>query len=52
MTASSAGNVVWYATATGGTALSTTNSFTTPNIATTTSYFVEAVNGLFDNLKI
>lgn len=44
--ASSAGNVVWYANATGGTALFTGNNFTTPNISTTTSYFVEAVNGL------
>ena len=41
----SAGNVVWYAAATGGTALATTNSFTTPVLSTTTSYYVEAVNG-------
>lgn len=43
--ASSAGNVVWYANPTGGTALFTGNNFTTPNISTTTSYFAEAVNG-------
>ncbi len=41
----SAGNVVWYANATGGTALATTNSFTTPSISVTTTYYVEAVNG-------
>jgi len=41
----SAGNVVWYANATGGTPLATTNSFTTPSISTTTTYYVEAVNG-------
>ena len=41
----STGNVVWYAAATGGTALATTNSFTTPSISTTTTYYVEAVNG-------
>jgi hypothetical protein len=43
--ASSAGNVVWYANATGGTPLATNNSFTTPSISTTTTYYVEAVNG-------
>ena len=41
----SAGNVVWYANATGGTALATTNNFTTPSISVTTTYYVEAVNG-------
>ena len=41
----SAGNVIWYANPTGGTALATTNSFTTPSISVTTSYYVEAVNG-------
>ena len=41
----SAGNVVWYANAIGGTALATTNSFTTPSISSTTTYYVEAVNG-------
>ena len=43
--AASSGNVVWYANATGGTALVIANSFTTPNISTTTIYYVEAVNG-------
>ena len=37
--------MVWYADATGGTPLATTNSFTTPNISSTTTYYVEAVNG-------
>jgi hypothetical protein len=41
----SAGNVVWFANATGGTPLATTNSFTTPSISITTTYYVEAVNG-------
>ena len=41
----SAGSVVWYTNATGGTALATTNIFTTPNISSTTTYYVEAVNG-------
>ncbi len=41
----SAGNVVWYANAIGGSALATTTSFTTPSIAITTTYYVEAVNG-------
>ncbi len=42
---SSAGNTVWYANATGGSALATTNSFTTPNISTTTTYYVAATTG-------
>ncbi|MER3374107.1 MAG: gliding motility-associated C-terminal domain-containing protein, partial [Allomuricauda sp.] len=32
----------WYATPTGGTSLATGNTFITPSIATTTSYYVEA----------
>jgi hypothetical protein len=36
---SSAGDVKWYATQTGGTALGTGNSFTTPVITTTTTYY-------------
>ncbi|MBC7606101.1 MAG: T9SS type A sorting domain-containing protein [Burkholderiales bacterium] len=38
----SAGNTIWYATPTGGTALATSNSYTTPAIAVTTTYYVEA----------
>ncbi len=33
---------VWYAAASGGTALATGNSFTTPSISTTTTYYVSA----------
>lgn len=35
----------WFATPTGGTSLATGSSFTTPIIANTTTYYVEAVNG-------
>ena len=41
----SSGNTVWYSVPTGGTSLATTISFTTPSISTTTTYYVEAVNG-------
>ncbi|RFM26124.1 hypothetical protein DXN05_21190 [Deminuibacter soli] len=34
----------WYSTATGGSVLQTGNSFTTPALSATTSYYVEAVN--------
>ncbi len=39
------GIVDWYATPTGGTKLFTGNSFTTPTLTTTTSYYVDASNG-------
>jgi hypothetical protein len=42
----SAGTINWYATVTGGTILFTGSSFTTPSIATTTTYYAEAVNGV------
>lgn len=42
---SSDGAINWYANATGGTSLGTTNSFTTPILPTTTSYYVDATNG-------
>lgn len=38
----SAGDVSWYAAATGGTALGTGTSFTTPSISTTTTYYADA----------
>lgn len=41
----SAGTLNWFATATGGTALAAGNSFTTPSISVTTTYYVEAANG-------
>ena len=41
----SSGTISWYANATGGTALATGGSFTTPSLTTTTTYYVEAANG-------
>jgi hypothetical protein len=41
----SAGNVDWYTTPTGGTSLFTGSNFTTPSISTTTTYYAEASNG-------
>ncbi|MEC4004735.1 T9SS type A sorting domain-containing protein [Flavobacterium sp. SUN052] len=43
---SSVGSLVWYNVATGGTALATGTSFTTPSITSTTTYYVEATNGI------
>jgi PKD repeat protein len=42
---SSAGNTIWYAAATGGSALATTNNFVTPSISGNTAYYVEASAG-------
>lgn len=44
-TASSGATLNWYAASTGGTALSSGTSFTTPSIAATTTYYVEAQFG-------
>ena len=44
-TGSAGSTLSWYAAATGGTALGTGATFTTPSISTTTTYYVEAVNG-------
>ncbi|WP_316634238.1 T9SS type B sorting domain-containing protein [uncultured Flavobacterium sp.] len=41
-TATTGATISWYATATGGTALATGNSFITPTINTTTTYYVDA----------
>ena len=41
----SAGTLSWYANPTGGTALGTGSSFTTPSIGTTTTFYVETANG-------
>ncbi|GGA78099.1 hypothetical protein GCM10008015_18470 [Flavobacterium palustre] len=38
----SAGTINWYDTATGGNLLATGNSFTTPSLSSTTSYYVQA----------
>jgi gliding motility-associated-like protein len=39
------GTAYWYTTKTGGSAIASGNSYTTPPISTTTSYFVDATNG-------
>ncbi|KAB1156526.1 Ig-like domain-containing protein [Flavobacterium luteum] len=39
------GTISWYVSATGGTAIATGTSFTTPNITVTTSYWVEVTSG-------
>ncbi|HRH65614.1 MAG TPA: T9SS type A sorting domain-containing protein, partial [Bacteroidia bacterium] len=44
--ASSAATLIWYATASGGTQLGTGTTFTTPFITTTTTYYVQATNGI------
>jgi hypothetical protein len=41
----SLGSINWYSAAAGGTLLGTGTSCTTPTITTTTTYYVEAVNG-------
>ena len=43
--AASVGTVNWYAAATGGTSLGTGTSFTTPEISTSTTYYVDGTNG-------
>ncbi|HQK39170.1 MAG TPA: T9SS type B sorting domain-containing protein [Flavobacterium alvei] len=43
------GTVNWYTTPTGGTSIYTGNSFTTPVLTTTTSYYVDASNGSCPN---
>ena len=48
----SAGALSWYANPTGGTALATGTSFTTPTISTTTTYYVETVNGTCTSTRI
>lgn len=41
----SAGTTIWYNVSVGGTPLATTNSFVTPSISSTTTYYVEASLG-------
>lgn len=41
----SGGTLNWYNSSSGGTLLGTGNSFTTPTISSTTTYYVEATNG-------
>ncbi len=45
----SAGEINWFADATGGASLQTGTSFTTPFITTTTIYYAEAIDGLCTN---
>jgi len=45
LSATSSGTLKWYSAATGGTALGSGLTFTTPSIGTTTTYFVEAASG-------
>ncbi len=44
-TASTGGSIRWYAAATGGTPLTTGNTYTTPSLTTTTTYYIAAVAG-------
>ncbi|AOM80089.1 hypothetical protein BFS30_24760 [Pedobacter steynii] len=44
-TASAGGGIKWYSALTGGTALATGNSFTTPSLTTTTTYYISAFSG-------
>ncbi|KAA5533175.1 T9SS type A sorting domain-containing protein [Taibaiella lutea] len=41
----SGASIKWYAAATGGTALATGNSYATPSISVTTTYYISAVSG-------
>jgi subtilisin-like proprotein convertase family protein len=41
----SAGTISWFANLSGGVALGTGNTFNTPSISTTTTYYIEANNG-------
>lgn len=43
--ASTGGSIKWYAAATGGTALATGNSYTTPSISANTTYYIAAAQG-------
>lgn len=47
-----AGTLNWYSLASGGSVLGTGNSFTTPSISTTTTYYVEAVNGSCTSVRV
>nr|WP_315147738.1 T9SS type B sorting domain-containing protein [uncultured Flavobacterium sp.] len=48
----SSGSVQWYTNATGGSAIATGSTFTTPSLSTTTTYYVDAVdNGCSTNSR-
>lgn len=44
-TATAGATIQWYAATTGGTALATANTFTTPSLSATTSYYITAKTG-------
>lgn len=46
LSASSSATLIWYASASGGTQLGTGSTFTTPFLTTTTTYYVQATNGI------
>ncbi|MBS1535822.1 MAG: T9SS type A sorting domain-containing protein [Bacteroidetes bacterium] len=46
------GNLNWYNAATGGSVLGTGNTFTTPSITTTTTFYVEAVNAGCTSVRV
>jgi PKD repeat protein len=50
--ASNYGTLSWYAVTTGGTALGTGTSFTTPSLSATTTYYVEASNGACPSSRV
>ena len=39
------GNVIWYSASSGGNALGTQNTYTTPSLSASTTYYVSVVNG-------
>jgi PKD repeat protein len=47
-----AGTLNWYSSASGGIVLGSGNSFTTPSISTTTTFYVEAVNGSCTSVRV
>ncbi|MFA6057820.1 MAG: PKD domain-containing protein [Taibaiella sp.] len=49
-TTTAGSSIKWYANATGGPALATSNTFTTPSIAATTTYYISAVSGTCESL--
>lgn len=48
----SLGTISWYANASGGSALGTGTSFTTPSISITTTYYVESVSGSCTSTRV
>lgn len=49
--AASAGTLSWFTVATGGTAVGTGTSFTTPSISANTTYYVESTNGTCKSVR-